>query len=287
MDVSWDEAEATIEAKKKPPLSERSATRDPNSSHSATRDLNSSHPPRTQGPTREENSGNGKFELKTVVIDPGHGGRDPGAVRRGVKEKQLVLDVSLRLAELIDSKSELKAVLTRNSDEYLTLSRRTEIANQYPAGSTLFISIHCNADRSSLGRGLETFVFDLEATDAEAAALAKRENADQKMDLAYILSYCYHVGNEPYSLEAAKRIQTSLVKRLRLRNRSVKRAPFYVLAGTKMPAILVELGFISNYYDRKKLQSASFRQSAAEAIFEMIRDFNKDTRLSLSLNVKS
>jgi N-acetylmuramoyl-L-alanine amidase len=122
---------------------------------------------------------------------------------------------------------------------------------------------------------VETFVFDLRATDAEAAALAERENADEKMDLTYILNYYYHVGTEPYSLEGAKRLQTSLAKGLKLRNRGVKRAPFYVLSGTKMPAVLVELGFISNYYDRKKLGSASFRQSAAEALFGAIKGFSK------------
>jgi N-acetylmuramoyl-L-alanine amidase len=95
------------------------------------------------------------------------------------------------------------------------------------------------------------------------------------MDVAYILSHCYHVGTEPYSLEAARVIQNSLVKRLKLRNRSVKRAPFYVLAGTKMPAVLVELGFLSNYYDRTKLKSSRFRQSAAEALFDAITDFDR------------
>ena len=246
MDVSWDKAKATIEVKKGLP-----------------------HIPPVISPSA------GKFELKTIVIDPGHGGYDPGAVKSGVREKQIVLDIALHLSKLIESKSTWESVLARDSDEFITLRRRTEIANQYPADSTLFISIHCNADRNSLGHGLETFVFDLKATDAEAAALAKRENADEKMDLAYILSHCYHVGTEPYSLKAAKEVQASLIKRLKLRNRGVKRAPFYVLAGTKMPAILVELGFVSNYYDRKKLQSASFRQSAAEALFDAIRNFDK------------
>jgi len=260
MDVSWDEAEATIEVKKRN-ISPESA---------------SDKPLRPQADT-DQSGRNGKFELKTIVIDPGHGGYDPGAVKRGAREKHVVLDVSRRLKKLIESESKWEVILTRDSDEYISLQRRAEIANQYPAGTTLFISIHCNADPSTRGRGLETFVFNMEATDAEAAALAERENAEEKMDLAYILSHCYHVGNEPYSLEAAKSMQTTLVKRLKLRNRGVKRAPFYVLAGTKMPAILIELGFISNYYDRNKLQSASFRQSAAEALFKAIEDFGKAT----------
>jgi len=244
--VSWDETKAAIEVKKDVP---------------------------------EATNG---FELRTVVIDPGHGGRDPGALKGGIMEKQIVLDVSLRLAKLIESRSRWRVVLTRNSDKFIKLQRRTEIASLYPADSTLFISIHCNADPTSLGRGLETYVFDTKATDAEAAALAKRENAEEEMDLTYILNHCYHVGSDPYSLKAAREVQSALVRKLKLKNRGVRRAPFYVLAGTKMPAVLVELGFISNYYDRKKLQSASFRQSSAEALFEAIKGFDRATTKSLA-----
>ncbi len=248
MDVSWEEAKSMIEVK------ERAA---------------------------DVSKKTAKFELKTVIIDPGHGGYDPGAASRGTREEHIVLDVSLKLAKMIESESDWEVVLTRDSDRFVTLKGRTQIANQYPADSTLFISVHCNADRRSLGRGVETFVFDLKATDAEAAALAERENANEEMDLTYILNHCYHVGNEPYSLQAAKKVQSSLVRKLKLRNRGVKRAPFYVLAGTKMPAILLELGFVTNLYDRKKLQSDSFRQSAAEALFEAIKDFNKTAARSL------
>lgn len=248
MDVSWNEEKNTIEV-------ERNVS-------SAAKETNG-------------------FDLRTVIIDPGHGGRDPGTSKDGVREKQVVLDIAQRLEKLIGAKSNLRAVLTRNSDKYPKLQQRTEIANRYDAGSTLFISIHCNADPTSLGRGAETYVFDMKATDADAAALAKRENAEEAMDLTYILNHCYHVGNEPYSLEAAKKMQSSIIKKLKLRNRGIKRAPFFVLAGTKMPAILIELGFISNYYDRKKLNSASFRQSAAEAMFEAIMGFDRATDKSL------
>lgn len=244
MDVLWDEAKSTIEVKRSIP---------------------------------EVSDGAARFELKTIIIDPGHGGVDPGTLKGGVREKQVVLDVSLKLAKLIEARSNWRVILTRNSDKFIRLQRRTKIASQYHADSTLFISIHCNSDPTSLGHGVETFVFDTKATDAEAAALAKRENADEGMDLTYILNHCYHVGNEPYSLEVAKKIQSSLARKLKLRNRGVKRAPFYVLAGTKMPAALIELGFISNYYDRKKLQSASFRQSAAEALFDAIKAFDEAT----------
>ena len=243
MDISWDKASTTIEAKR-----------------------------------RREGTGN--FELKTIVIDPGHGGYDPGAVRSGAREKQIVLDIAIRLRELIKSRSNWEVVLTRDSDKYVALRSRTNIANQYLPDSTLFISIHCNSDRSSSARGLETYLFNVEATDARAAALAKRENAGE-MSLEFILNHCYHVGTEPYSLEIAQKAQSALAGSLNLRSRGVKRGPFYVLAGTKMPAILIELGFISNSLERKKLQSKSFRQSTAEALFKAIKDFNTATGRSL------
>ncbi|MBD3182615.1 hypothetical protein GF312_10005 [Candidatus Poribacteria bacterium] len=232
--------------------------------------------------TKQGNQGNGKFILQTIVIDAGHGGKDPGANRGRLREKNIVLDIAQRLGNIIESKSEWKCILTRNNDTFIQLQDRTAIANQYPADSTLFISIHCNASPSSAGRGLETYVFDTKATDREAAALAERENAYAEMDLAFILNHCYHVGNEPYSIDAAKKVQSMLSSQLRFRNRGVRRAPFYVLAGTKMPAILVELGFISNRYDRQKLESISFRQKAAEALFEAIVNFTRSTNKTLA-----
>ena len=256
MDVSWDEAEATIGVKKKANRARR--------------------------PESAPDPSNGNFLLKTIIIDPGHGGYDPGAVKGDSREKDIVLDVASRLSKLIDSRSAWEVVVTRDSDEFVSLKQRTEIADKHPGGNTILISIHCNASRSTSARGLETFVFDLEATDAEAAALARRENADEKMDLAYILSHCYRVGSELYGLELAEKVQASLAKRTKMRNRGIKRAPFYVLAGAKMPAILVELGFISNYYDRKNLHSASFRQSAAEALFDAISDFDRSAATSLA-----
>jgi N-acetylmuramoyl-L-alanine amidase len=252
MNVSWDETKATIAVEKR---------------------TSASSLPSQPGFAPSETAG--KFQLRTIVIDPGHGGYDPGAVRRGIREKQIVLDIATRLEKLVRSRSDWKVIMTRDSDRFIALKRRTDIANRSPADSTLFISIHCNAHRRSSGRGLETYLFNMRATDAEAAALAERENANEKMDLAYILSHCYHVGTEPYSLEAAQKVQSLLARRLSLRNRGVKRAPFYVLAGTKMPAILVELGFVSNYYDRRKLQSSSFRQKAAQALFDAIKYFDE------------
>ncbi|MGB9598112.1 MAG: N-acetylmuramoyl-L-alanine amidase, partial [Candidatus Poribacteria bacterium] len=231
----------------------------------------------------EESDLPGNFNLKTVVIDPGHGGHDAGATRNRVYEKDIVLDVSKKLAELLKSRTKLNVIMTRSTDVFIPLSQRTSIANRYPADSTLFICIHCNASRSKVGgRGTETYVFDLEATDAEARALASRENEGESMDLTMILSHCYHTGTEPYSLDIAKRVQKSLTTKLSFDNRGVRRAPFYVLAGTKMPAILVELAYISNTEEREKLQSENFRQKAAEALYDAIIGFQDAVNKSLA-----
>ena len=225
----------------------------------------------------------GNFNLRTVVIDAGHGGHDPGANRAGVREKDIVLDVAKRLGKLLEENTTLKVVLTRDTDVFIPLSQRTTIANRYQSDSTLFVSLHVNASPSrSGGNGTETYVFDLEATDAEARALAKRENEGESMDLTIILSHCYHAGTEIYSLDIARKIQRAITSQLGLKDRGVKRAPFYVLAGTKMPAILVELAFISNSSERARMQTTSFRQQAAEALFDAIIKFKGDVDKSLA-----
>lgn len=254
--ISWDNSNAVIEVKMK--------------------DSNSS---RTQYDFPEGTGG--RLDLKTIVIDAGHGGHDPGANRSGIREKDIVLDVALRLKRAIESNSKLKVVMTRDSDVFIPLPTRTRIANQNSPSNTLFISIHNNASRNTSPRGLETYVFSSKATDDEADELARRENADMRMDLAYILSNCYHTGNEIYNLEFARKVHSSLLQELGLENRGIKRAPFYVLAWTRMPSILVELGFVSNLGDKQKLLSESFRQRAAEALYEGIKDFYNSFSKSL------
>lgn len=224
----------------------------------------------------------GNFELKNVVIDPGHGGHDPGATRSGVREKDVVLDVALRLEKALKQRTGLNVHLTRNTDEFIPLPTRTDIANRFPPNNTLFISIHCNAVRArSGGQGTEVYIFDLEATDSEARALAARENMGEPMDLTIILSRCYHIGTEPYTLEFARLLRESLSRSLGLGDRGTRRAAFYVLAGTKMPAVLLELAYISNPEERGLLQDSSFRQKAADAICDAIIEFSKLAERSL------
>ncbi len=225
----------------------------------------------------------GNFELKYVVIDPGHGGHDPGATRSGIYEKDIVLDVGLRLARLLRSQSKINVVMTRDTDIFIPLHERTAIANRYPPDSTLFISLHCNASRSREGGyGAEAYVFNLEATDNEARALAARENMGEPMDLTRILSHCYHTGTEPYSLDIAERVRKSIRSKVDLTDRGTRRAAFYVLAGTKMPGILLEIAYISNSRERAMLNRESFRQEIAEALFSAIIDFDRATSKSLA-----
>jgi len=276
LNLTYNEAKATIEMSK--------VDNTPQSDISA-----SPFKPKTRNSSFDDASDfPGNFDLKTVVIDPGHGGHDSGASRAGVREKDIVLDVSLRLAELLRTKTDLKVVLTRDTDRFIRLSERTDIANRYPADSTLFLSIHCNAAPSkSGGRGTETYVFNLEATDNEARALASRENEGEPMDLTIILSHCYHAGTEIYSQDIARRALNTLTEKLDLSNRGVRHAAFFVLAGTKMPATLVELAYVSNSSERAKLQSASFRQKAAEALFDSIMSFKWSVSKSLAKNKTS
>jgi N-acetylmuramoyl-L-alanine amidase len=262
LNFSYDEASTTISVAKRDDK--------PNLNNTVSKP----NPMFTKSDDDEETDLPGNFELKTVVIDPGHGGHDSGASRAGVREKDIVLDVSLRLAELLKLNTDLKVVLTRDTDVFITLPRRTDIANKYPADSTLFLCIHCNASPSKVGGyGTETYVFNLEATDNEARALASRENEGEPMDLTMILSHCYHAGTEPYSLDIAKRTLKTLTDELDLSSRGVRNAAFYVLAGTKMPATLIELAYVSNPSEREKLQSEPFRQRTAEALFHSIMDF--------------
>lgn len=218
------------------------------------------------------------FILKRIVIDPGHGGHDYGAINKwGGREKDANLAVATKLAKLISSRTNIEAVITRDRDVFVPLPERARIANQYKADETLFISIHCNSvRRGSSARGVETYVFDLSASDSAAAALAIRENAGEKVDhLSYILNDLRHRASERYSLEVARQVQRSIVSKLNLEDRNLKRAPFYVLSKTNMPAILVELGFISNKTEQRMLLNEAYQQQFAEAILQAIMELEK------------
>ena len=227
------------------------------------------------------------FRLNTIVLDAGHGGRDPGNVGRGrADEKDINLAITLKLAALIREKTAYEVRLTRSSDRWISLKDRALLANQSPASQTLFISIHCNSHFDTRVHGLESYIFNLQATDKFAAALAKWENDEEVVNpVDFIINNLHKRGVEKYSWEAARIVQSVLASRLGARNRNrsapdkmVRRAPFRVLVDTRMPALLVELGYLSNRADYKKLNSPTYQNKVANALLMAIRQFDQATQ---------
>ncbi len=217
--------------------------------------------------------------IKTVVLDPGHGGEDVGAKgRTGLLEKEVVLDITRRLRQLLTSNLDVKVVLTRETDENLPLEQRTAKANNVQGD--LFISIHANASRKREANGAETFFMSYEPTDDEARQLAARENfpvvlEDPTMasDLQLTLWDMAQAEYLNESSQLAEIIQQELNLRLNIENRGIKQAPFAVLMGAAMPAVLIEVGFISNTSEERELRTESYRQKIAYALFRSISNF--------------
>ena len=225
------------------------------------------------------------FDL--IVLDAGHGGKDPGALGpTGLKEKEVVLDVTKRLANLLRKRLGVEVILTRDDDSYIPLQRRTEIANS--TGADLFISIHANAAKRREVGGCETF-FLSPAKNDEARAVAMLENAALKFEEEYA-SGATELSDEDFVLrdivsdmlqssflkeseDLAASIQTDMDSKLNIKNRGVDQAGFFVLVGAKMPAVLIEIAFISNRYEEKLLKEKRFRQKIAEAIYNGIKQF--------------
>jgi len=221
------------------------------------------------------------LKIKRIVIDPGHGGRDPGAIGpTGALEKKLVLDIARRLARLVREKLELEVLLTRTNDKFIPLEGRTAFANEHRAD--LFVSIHLNAHTNRRFHGVETFYLDL-TDDRYSIRLAARENATSEKtisDLKYILADLATKSNTDDSIQLSRLVQRSLVRNLRARYRGIKSlgikpALFYVLIGARMPAILVEASFITNRREEKRLRTAAYRQKIAEGLCQGIADFIK------------
>ncbi len=220
---------------------------------------------------------------KIIVIDPGHGGRDPGAIgRRGLKEKDVVLDVAKKLAKILSKNYFYDVYLTRGKDVYLPLDERTVIANGKNAD--LFISIHANASPHRDVGGIETYLLNW-TNDKEAIRVAARENAisvkkmkEAQTELGMILSSLARDSKRDESLRLAHYIQKSMVSHLNgkygeLNNLGVKQALFYVLVGASMPSVLVEVSFISNPYEERLLAKHHYRNSLASSIAKGIHKY--------------
>jgi N-acetylmuramoyl-L-alanine amidase len=218
--------------------------------------------------------------VRRNVIDPGHGGRDYGApgYYKGVHEKDIVLQIGKRLARMVEERLNCQAIMTRTNDKYLTLEERTAIANTQNAD--LFISIHTNAARNRRAYGIETFFLNL-ATDDEAVMVAARENATSARnisDLESILTDLMKNAKINESTRLAGYVQRSLYTQMSVRysnvkDKGVKQAPFYVLLGAQMPAILIETSFISNSRECKRLMSTGYQELLCKGIIRGIEKY--------------
>jgi N-acetylmuramoyl-L-alanine amidase len=216
--------------------------------------------------------------VSRIVIDPGHGGHDPGGVVRGTTEAAIVLDVALRLEKLLAKVSGVEVLLTRRADEFLTLQERTAIANR--EGADLFLSIHANANNNTRASGVETYFLNF-ATNASAAAIAARENATSGQAMGALPDFVKTIAlnnKMDESRDFATFVQRSMVETLTkahkgLKDLGVKQAPFVVLIGATMPSVLAEISFLTNTQEARLLRTTAYRQKIAEALFEAIRKY--------------
>jgi N-acetylmuramoyl-L-alanine amidase len=224
------------------------------------------------------------LKIKTIAIDAGHGGHDPGAIgRSGLREKMVTLDIAKRLAVLVKDRLGCNVVMTRDKDTFIPLEQRPFIAKSKNAD--LFVSIHVNANRKRSTRGIETYIQGLNASDRDAMATAARENATTTKKLSQLDSELEKIlkglsmqSDDIDSVELANAIQGSLVNTMKpvqrhVVNLGVKRAFFYVLINTEMPSILAEVGFISNPEEEQMLKKESYRQKIAEALFQGVKKY--------------
>ncbi|MCL6465487.1 MAG: N-acetylmuramoyl-L-alanine amidase [candidate division WOR-3 bacterium] len=222
--------------------------------------------------------------VNKIILDPGHGGKDPGAIGRlGTEEKTIVLDIARRVKKHLTQQG-FEVILTRDSDDYVSLAERAEKAAK--SGADLFVSIHANAAPNRSATGLETYFLSEAKTDWERA-VAARENAAFERELANPLIK----DNDPVTLiladlaqneflfessELASRIQEAALSAICAQDRGVRQANFYVLRNIFMPAVLVECGFLSNRQEEKLLRNPAHREKIARAIAQGIKNFTRD-----------
>lgn len=248
-------------------------------------------PPSAASPKAPASNSLGGFSLARqlglgvarVVIDPGHGGHDPGARANRLAEAELVLDVALRVEKLLLKHPGIEVVLTRRTDLFIPLEERTAIANR--EGADLFLSIHGNASRSTRARGVETYFLNF-ASNPEAEAVAARENAASgrtMRNLPDILKAIALNTKLDESRDFAAIVQKSMIARLRAQNRQlrdlgVKQAPFVVLIGAEMPSVLAEISFVTNRAEGQLLRAGNYRQRIAEALTEAILRYQRSLK---------
>ena len=211
---------------------------------------------------------------KTIVIDPGHGGKDPGALGSGsLQEKGIVLSISHKLREVLTARG-YNVLMTRDTNRFIPLKERTKFATQHKAD--LFLSIHANASENSKAEGIETYYLNITSTDKAAEKIAARENANSGysiQELETLLEGLIQESKSEDSKRLARHVQDTLVHNTGAVDRGVKHARFVVLIGTKVPAILIETGFVSNPVEGQKLATAAYQRKIADAIAQGVDKF--------------
>ncbi len=218
--------------------------------------------------------------IRKIVLDPGHGGKDPGAIGvGGVAEKDIVLSVAKKLAVKLKREMGIEVVLTRSDDRFIPLEDRTAIANAENAD--LFISLHMNASPNGDAKGVETYYLD-NTTDEASIRLAARENGTSRKnvsDLQFILSDMTQNMKLEDSVALAHRLQGSLVENMShhvrdIKDLGVKKALFYVLVGARMPSVLLEMFFITNRQEGRAMSRRKFQDAVAESLYDGIQKYN-------------
>jgi N-acetylmuramoyl-L-alanine amidase len=221
--------------------------------------------------------------VSRIVLDPGHGGHDPGAQATGLIESQLVLDVALRLEKLLLNQPGFEVVMTRRTDVFVPLEERTEIANGEAAD--LFLSIHANASANTQASGVETYYLNF-ASNPEAEAVAARENSGSGRSMRNLSDIVKAIALNTKldeSRDFAAAVQGAMVRRLRtqnkqVRNLGVKQAPFVVLIGAGMPSVLAEISFLTNKREAQLLRGTTYRQRIAEALFDAVIAYQRSLK---------
>lgn len=219
------------------------------------------------------------LKIGRIVVDAGHGGHDTGTIGpHGLLEKDLVLDVALRLGKLLESKLGAEVIYTRDDDTFVPLETRTAIANKNQAD--LFISVHANSSRDPRARGVETYYLNF-TSNPEALEVAARENAVSEKSVFELQDLVKKIAlkekieeSREFATDVQKSLHDGLVKKAPgLRDRGVKKAPFVVLIGANMPSILAEISFVSNPGDERRLRTAAYRQRIAESLYRGIASY--------------
>ena len=231
------------------------------------------------------------LSVSRIVIDPGHGGRDPGTVAKGLTEAALTLDVALRLEKLLQKELGVEVVLTRRTDVYVPLEERTAIANRQNAD--LFLSIHANSSGSDSARGIETYFLSF-ASSPEAEAVAARENSASEREMHQLpdIIKAIALNNKlDESRDLAGMVQESLVSNLRktnrdIRSRGVKKAPFVVLIGAAMPSVLAEISFITNRQELQLLKTASYKDKIAQSLYAAVLRYRRSLKGAATTTVE-